>query len=230
MKKTEGNKVRLGIFVTTGVVLFIAAIYLVGSRQQLFNPTFHVSCYFKDISGLQAGNNVRFAGINVGIVDNIEQVTDSTVKVDMRINEGTKKFMKKDARAIIGSDGLMGSKIVVISPGNPQKPHVENNDILATNQPVSMDEIMAKINTTATNAASITGDLADIMDNIHEGRGTVGKLFMDTAFAKNIDKTIVNLKQGTGGFKKNMDAASHSFLLRGFLKKKDRKKKGNDNE
>jgi phospholipid/cholesterol/gamma-HCH transport system substrate-binding protein len=61
------------------------------------------------------------------------------------------------------------------------------------------------------------------MKNIREGRGTVGKLLMDSSFARNIDKTIVNIKQGTSGFKQNMDAASHNFLLRGFLKKKKKK-------
>ena len=233
MEKTKGTKIRLGAFVTAGVVLFIAAIYFIGDKQQLFGSTFHVCGIFKDVSGLQIGNNVRFSGINVGVVDGLEQITDSTVKVNMKIANHTQKFIKKNARAIIGSDGLMGSKIVVIIPGAPGGQQVANNDLLATTQPVSIDEILVKIKETSTNAASITEDLADMIDNIHQGRGTIGKLFMDTAFAQNIDHTIVNLKQGTGGFKKNMDAASHSFLLRGFLKRKERRKnrdKENNNE
>jgi phospholipid/cholesterol/gamma-HCH transport system substrate-binding protein len=55
------------------------------------------------------------------------------------------------------------------------------------------------------------------------GKGTIGKLFVDSAFAKNLDATIVNIKQGAGGFKQNMDAASHNVFLRGFLKKKKQK-------
>ena len=83
----------------------------------MFSSTFQVSGIFKDISGLQVGNNVRYSGINVGIVEDIQQVSDSTVKVDMQIEEKTRKFMKKNAKAIIGSDGLMGNKIMIIIPG-----------------------------------------------------------------------------------------------------------------
>ncbi len=225
MNNTGGNKIRLGIFVSVGAILFIAAIYFVGQRQQLFSNTFNISGIFKDISGLQVGNNVRFSGINVGVIGNIQQITDSTVRVDMVINEHSRKFIKKDARAIIGTDGLMGNKILVISPGVSGKQVIANNDIIETTVPVSMDDILLKIKVTADNAALISGGLSDIVANIHDGKGTIGKLFMDESFANNLDKTIVNIKQGAGGFKRNMDAASHNFLLRGFLKKKDRKEK-----
>ncbi len=220
MKKESGNKIRLGIFVSIGITLFIAGIYFVGQRQQLFNSTFRVSGIFKDISGLQIGNNVRFSGINVGIIEDIQQITDTTVKVDMLIDEKTRRFMKKNAKAIIGSDGLMGNKIVVIIPGTSNKPVVSNNDIIETAQTVSMDDILVKIKVTSDNAADITDDLSAIIENIREGKGTVGKLFMDSTFAENLDAALINVKQGAGGFKKNMDAASHNFLLRGFFKKK----------
>jgi phospholipid/cholesterol/gamma-HCH transport system substrate-binding protein len=223
MKKPTGSKMRLGIFVSTSVTLFIVGIYFIGQRQQLFNSTFHVSGIFKDIGGLQVGNNVRFSGINVGVVGDIQQITDSTVKVDMVINEHTRKFIKKNAKAIIGSDGLMGSKIVSVIPGVPGAQELANNDVIETAIPVSMDDILLKVKETADNAADLTGDLSAIVKNIRGGKGTIGKLFMDTSFAQNIDKTLINLKQGTGGFKQNMDAASHNFLLRGYLKKKKNK-------
>jgi phospholipid/cholesterol/gamma-HCH transport system substrate-binding protein len=220
MKKPTGSKIRLGVFVSFSAALFIAAIYFIGQRQQLFSRTFHISGVFKDISGLQIGNNIRFSGINVGVISDIQQTTDSTVRVDMLINEHTKKFIKTNAKAIIGSDGLMGSKIVSIIPGAPGMKQISNNDTIGTTMPVSMDDILLNVKVTTDNAAIISGDLADIMENIHAGKGTIGKLFMDKGFADNLDKTIVNIKQGAGGFKRNMDAASHNFLLRGFLKKK----------
>ena len=224
MQKTSGNKIRLGIFVTVSIALFIVGIYFIGERQQLFNKTFRVSGIFMDISGLQVGNNVRFSGINVGIVENIQLVTDSTVKVDMMIDETAQKFIKKDAKAIIGSDGLMGNKIVIITPGAGSKQHIVDNGMLQTVKAVSMDDILIKIKVTADNAALITDDLAAIMQNIREGKGALGKLIMDSSLAQNVDAALLNIKQGTGGFKKNMDAASHNILLRGFFKKKSKEK------
>jgi phospholipid/cholesterol/gamma-HCH transport system substrate-binding protein len=224
MKKSSGNKLRLGILVSICFALFIVTIYFVGQRRQLFSSTFRISGIFRDISGLQVGNNVRYLGINVGIVENIVQLSDTTVKVDMDIDEETRKFIKKDAKALIGSDGLMGNKIVMLSSGTPNKPSLANNDVVETTLPVTMDDILSKIKISSDNAANITDDLAAIMNNIREGKGTIGKLFMDTTLANNLDKAIVNIKQGAGGFKNNMDAASHNVLLKGYFKKKEKEK------
>lgn len=223
MASNQKNNFKLGLFVSISIALFIGAIYLIGDRSQLFSHTFHLSGIFNNIDGLQVGNNVRFSGINVGVVGEIKQVTDSTVSVDMLVNDNTRKFIKKNAKAVIGSDGLMGNKIVSIVPGVQGMAAVANNDVLETIRPINMDDILKKLKTTTDNAASLSDDIVVIMKNIREGRGTVGKLLMDSSFARNIDKTIVNIKQGTSGFKQNMDAASHNFLLRGFLKKKKKK-------
>jgi len=211
---------KLGIFVSIVTVLLIVGIYFIGKKQQMFGSTFHVSGIFKDISGLEIGNNVRFSGINVGVIKDIQQITDSTVRVDMIIDEKTRKFIKKNAKAIIGSDGLMGNKIVSIIPGTIGEHELSNNDTIETAQTVNIDDILIKIKKTSDNAANITGDLAFIIKNIRDGKGTIGKLFSDSAFAQNVDDALVNIKQGAGGFKQNMDAASHNFLLKGFLKKK----------
>ena len=221
MQKTNKNGIKLGVFITVSIIVFIACIYFVGQRQQLFSNTFHISGVFSDISGLQVGDNVRFSGINVGIISDIEQVTDSTVNVDMLIVEHARKFIKKNAIAVIGSDGLMGNKIVLIIPGTTGQKELSENDVIATTQPVSIDDIMFKVKVTVDNTAILTGDLAAIMTNIRQGKGTVGKLLMDSVLAQNVNQALVNIKQGAGGFKQNMDAASHNFLLRGYLKKKD---------
>jgi phospholipid/cholesterol/gamma-HCH transport system substrate-binding protein len=223
MKKAAGNKVRLGILVSIGIVLFIIAIYYIGQRQQLFSATFRISGIFYDISGLQVGNNVRFSGINVGIIEDIRQITDSTVRVDMRIVEETRKFIKKNAIATIGSDGLMGSKLVLLFPGTSGEAMLTNNDTIETAQAVSVDDILFSLKITSDNAALITTNLAIIMQSIREGKGTLGKLLMDSILAVNVDKALVNIQQGAGGFRQNMDAAGNSFLLRGAMKKQAKK-------
>lgn len=220
MQNTLKTNLRLGIFVSIGLLLFIIGIYAIGQRQQLFGSTFRVSGIFKDINGLQIGNNVRFSGLTVGIIEDIEQITDTSVRVDMVINENSRKFIKKNAKAFIGSEGLMGNKIVLIVPVFGCKDVIAHNDVLETARQVNIDDILIKLKVTSDNAATITDDMAAIFHNIRRGKGTVGKLFMDSVFAQNLDKSLVNIKDGTGGFKKNMDAASHNVLLRGFFKKK----------
>lgn len=220
MTTKSGTNTRLGLFVSISIALLIAGIYFIGKKQQLFGNTFMVNSVFKDISGLQIGNNVRYSGINVGIIEDIEQISDTTVLVKMLLNESNRQYMRKNAKAIIGSDGLMGNKIVIITPGTLDKPVLAHNDIILTAQAISFDDILMKIKISSDNAAEITTDLGVIVRNISSGKGTVGKLFMDTVFAENIDQTLINIKEGAGGFDKNMKAASKSVFLRGLLKKK----------
>ena len=216
MKKDTSNKIRLGIFISLGITVFILGIYFIGERQQLFRSTFRVSGVFKDVAGLQAGNNVRFSGINVGTVENIRIVSDTSVRVEILIDENTRKFIKKDAVASIGSEGLMGNKILIISPGTGGKMEIENNDTIQTVQPINMDDVLISLKTTIDNTSLVTSDLSKITSSVQSGKGAIGRLLMDRSYAQNFDSTFVNLKEGSAGFKILMDKAKSSWLLWGF--------------
>ena len=62
MKRETGTMMRLGVFITLGIAVFIFGIYFIGERQQIFRKTIHVSGVFRDVVGLQEGNNVRLSG------------------------------------------------------------------------------------------------------------------------------------------------------------------------
>ncbi len=205
MKNNIQNKIKLGIFISLGILVFIVAIYFIGEGQQLFRNTFHLSAIFKDVAGLQAGNNVRLSGVNVGTIKDITIVSDTSVRVEILIDESTQKFIKKDAIAIIGSEGLMGNKVLIINPGTGGKKDIENDDVIETIQPISMDDIMQSLNTTISNTSRITGDLSRITKNIESGKGTIGRLIMDESWRENFDSTFTNLKNGSVGFKTLMD-------------------------
>jgi len=216
MKKHTSNKIRLGIFISLGITLFIIGIYFIGERQQLFRRTFRVSGIFRDVGGLQAGNNVRFSGINVGTVENISVVSDSSVRVKILIDETTRRFIKKDAIASIGSEGLMGNKILIITPGIGGKMEIENNDTVGTSQPLSLDDIMVSLKTTIDNTTDITNNLSKITTTIQSGKGTIGRLLMDQSLAQNFDPTFINLKESSAELKILMKKAKDSWLLWGF--------------
>ncbi|MDQ3048693.1 MAG: MlaD family protein [Bacteroidota bacterium] len=224
MKKNIRNTVSLGVFVTLGIFLLIAGIYFIGQKQRLFSDVFRVSGVFNTVNGLQVGNNIRFSGINVGTVENIEIISDTSVRVDMMIDKDVQKFIKKDAKAIIGSEGLMGNKTINIAPGTMNFPMIEDQAVMGTSEPVDFDAILAQLKTTSENAALITTDLSTITSTVSSGKGTIGRLLMDSTLADNLGKTLVNLRQGTQGFEENMNAAQNSFLLRGAFKKQQKEK------
>src|ERR1700761_1215595 len=139
MKTTSGQKLKIGLFTFIGLLILVLGIFFIGNQKNLFSSTFTVYGVFKNVSGLQVGNNVRFAGINVGVVQDINIVSDTSVRVDLTINNSVKKFIRTDAKLSIGSDGLMGDKLVLIAPGKMNATGtIDNNGRLASVNPVDV--------------------------------------------------------------------------------------------
>jgi phospholipid/cholesterol/gamma-HCH transport system substrate-binding protein len=218
----EGFKIRLGIFISVGLALFIIAIFIIGKQKNLFDPVFKITSKFKNVSGLQVGSAIRFSGINIGTVDNIEIVNDSTVDVTMLIKKDVKKFIHADSKAGIGSEGIIGDKLIVISQGSSEAKLIRENQNIQSTEPIETDAIMSSLKTTADNAAIASEEINLILGNINRGEGTLGRLIKDKTMANNIDKTLINLKNSSKGLNENMEAAKHNFLLRGYFKKKEK--------
>jgi phospholipid/cholesterol/gamma-HCH transport system substrate-binding protein len=220
--QTPKFKVRLGLFITGGIALLLFAIFIIGRQKNLFNPVFGLTTTFSDINGLQVGNNVRFSGINVGTVDNIKIINDSTVRVDLLIKKDVQKFIKADCEAAIGSEGIIGDRILIIGQGSNDAPEIKDGQHLGSTEPVETDAIMASLQISAGNAEVITGQLSEIMTKINSGNGTLGRLIADSTIANNLSNTMLNLKKSTKGLDENMEAAKHNFLLKGYFNKKER--------
>lgn len=194
MKNTNSQKLRLGLFVVTGTVLFIIGVYLIGQRENMFKKTFTISAFFQNVNGLQNGNNVRYSGIDIGTVKDITMVNDSTIKVDMTIDEKMIIHIKKDAIATIGSDGLVGNMILNIVPGNGHANIISNGDTIESYSKIGADDILSTLSVSSENAAILTSDLLKITTAMIKGKGTVGLLLNDTIMAKDLKQSVTNLK------------------------------------
>ena len=210
---TQKFKIRLGLFIAGGLALLVFAIFIIGKQKNLFNPVFKLTTTFYNVSGLQVGNNIRFSGITVGTVDRIRIINDSTVRVDMLVRKEVKKFIKSDCEVAIGSSGLIGDKLLIITQGSTGAPVIKEGQQLASAEPVELDAIMSNLEVTSE-------QLAEIMFNINNGNGTLGRLIKDSTIANDFSQTMINIKTSSKGFSENMDAAKHNFLLKGYFNKK----------
>jgi phospholipid/cholesterol/gamma-HCH transport system substrate-binding protein len=202
MKKESGSAWKLGTFVVIGLALFVFTIYFVGKQKNLFGSTFRLKAQFKTVSGLEVGNNVRFSGINVGSVDEIEIVTDTSVMVEILIKKEFRQFIKTNAKASIGSDGLMGDKVLTISAGTGTGDPVKNNDLIASKAAIEMEDVMNSVKTSVDNAGIITAQLARFSYTLNNGDGALSKLTSDKAFANSLQHTLVNLETSSKEFAK----------------------------
>lgn len=224
MEKQSGYTWKLGMFVTIGLLLFILAVYFIGKQKNLFGSTFNVTSRFKTVSGLEVGNNVRFSGINIGTVEEIRLINDSSVVVSMVLKDEVREFIKTDARTSIGSDGLMGDKVLTISPGEKSTKVIENNGSLASFDGIEMNDIMKSVKKSVDNIGVISEELAIFSHSMNNGNGALARLVRDDKMANSVSNTLSNLESGTKGFSDNMEAAKSNFLLRGYYKKKEKEK------
>jgi phospholipid/cholesterol/gamma-HCH transport system substrate-binding protein len=138
----------------------------------------------------------------------------------MLIRKEVHQFIKADCEVAIGSEGLIGDKLLTINQGGTETRLAKEGQELASTEPVETDAIMASIAGTAANAEIITQQLAEVMYKINGGQGTLGRLIQDTTIAENLNQTIVNLKTSSKGLDENMKAVKSNFLLKGYFKKK----------
>jgi len=246
MKKETGFTFKLGLFMILGLAIFVFTIYYIGRQQNLFGSTFHLKSVFKTVSGLKEGNNIRFSGINIGTVSGIELITDSSVMVDMVIRKNIQQFIRTDAVASIGSDGLMGDKVLTIAPGTINGQMVKNNDRILSKSSPEIADIMESLKTSVDNAGIITGELAKFSYKLNNNDGALTRMISDPEFSNSLkstlvnlqtstaqfamfttkmndgklDSTMANLQSGTKGLSDNMAAVKNSFLLRGYFRKK----------
>jgi phospholipid/cholesterol/gamma-HCH transport system substrate-binding protein len=228
MKITTEQKTKIGIFTFVGLAVLVFAVFFIGNQKSLFSSTIKLNGVFTNVNGLQIGNNVRFAGINVGVVDDIEIINDTAVRVVLSIKNDVQKFIKKDARMSIGSDGLMGDKLMAISPGGANTSQmVKDGDQIGTVNPIDVDKIIGKFTKMADDAGNLINGLSQIVDKVNSGQGSIGRLINDNKMADQIqstvaqaNKTIKNVHRTSATLNEDLKAAQSNFLLKGYFNKK----------
>jgi len=204
MQKSKSQKLKLGIFVILSTVLFLTVVYLIGQKQNMFKKSFTISAFFQNVNGLQKGNNVRYSGIDIGMVNAIEMVNDSVIKVSMKIEEKIIKHIRKNAIATIGSDGLVGNMIVNIIPGEGEASKIYNGDVIESYSRIGADDILSTLSATNDNISILIAGLLEITDKMNKGEGTLGILLNDTIMAKDLQSSVSNIKKVSRGASKSI--------------------------
>lgn len=195
---------KLGIFIFFGSVLLVVGIFMLGNKDQLFVSTFTVRAYFKNTEGLRNGASVRFGGIDVGAVKEIKIIPDTSgrVEVSLRIKEEVRRFIKKDSRASIETEGLVGNKVVIISMGSDKAEPITDNGIILSKEPVSFADVIEETQGILAYTKEMTKNLADIVGKVNKGEGTIGKILYDeelynaaTNITKSADKNLTAITE-----------------------------------
>jgi phospholipid/cholesterol/gamma-HCH transport system substrate-binding protein len=191
-KKAINNKV--GVFVIAGIVFLVFTLYMIGKNRNLLGATFTIRATVSGVNGLVPGNNVRFKGIDVGTVKSISIENDTAIIVTMVIDEKMKPFIKKNAIASIGTDGLMGNRLININsqPGNAEQ--VEAGDVINSRKPVETDEMLRTLNTTNDNIGRISKNLYEITEKLNSSK-SLWTLLADTMITRDVRIAVSDFKK-----------------------------------
>ncbi|MBI1937630.1 MAG: MCE family protein [Ignavibacteriales bacterium] len=179
LKQFEGA--RLGIFIFIGTILLVLSIFLIGNKEKLFVSTLEIKTYFNQIEGLKSGAPVRLSGYDIGSVSEIKLVDGKTgnVEVKMRIETNLIHFIRLDSFASIETEGLVGKKIVSVTPGSADHEVIRDGGILKSKNPVNIAAIIEQTESTMSYLKNLIKDLSEIITKTNQGEGTIGKLVND---------------------------------------------------
>lgn len=187
---------KLGLFVLAGLFVLILTLYLIGKSQNLFGSNVALKARFRNVSGLMSGSNILFSGIQVGTVNKIRIIDDTTIEVGFLVDKQMLSYIHQNARVSIGTEGLMGNKIVNILPANGSAPPVREGDLLPASQAASADEMLQTLDKTNNNIADISEDLKSSVHQLRESKALWG-ILNDSSLAINMKVSLENISRAS---------------------------------
>lgn len=195
MSNLSNNRaVWVGLFVSVGLIFLIAAVLMIGNLNETFKKKMKVTALFDNVGGLQAGDNVWFSGVKIGAVSGLDFYKESQVEVTIKIDINAQEYIRKDSKIKIGSDGLIGNKILEIYGGNSTSEMVQDGDSLEVEKTFTQEDMVNTLQENNKNLVAITQDLKLISHGIAKGEGTLGKFIFDDSVYENIHAATFSLK------------------------------------
>ena len=193
MKTKTFNNIKLGAFVLAGLIFLLLILYMIGKNRTMFGGNYKLRARFENVQGLKSGNNVRYAGIDVGTVEKVSIINDTIMEVKMIIDNKAKFILRKNAIVSIGTDGLVGNKVVNIAASKSDSPLAEENDILPTKKPIDTDEMLRTLNKTNNDIAVIARNLKLTSDKLNNSEA-LWDLLNDKSLPDNLKKSATNIR------------------------------------
>ncbi len=197
MAQKTVNNIKLGAFVIAGMLFLVLLLYMIGKNRNLFGATYTLKARFDNVHGLVAGNNVRFSGIQAGTVKKIRILNDTTIEVSMLIDKKMLNVIRKDATVSIGTDGLVGNKVVNIFPSRQPSPLAEEGDILFSRKAVDTEEMMEILYHTNKDVAVIAGELKKTVQQVNNS-SALWTLLNDQSIPGNLRLSIARIRDAAG--------------------------------
>jgi phospholipid/cholesterol/gamma-HCH transport system substrate-binding protein len=227
---------RLGAFIVGTLAVLAVGVFIIGSKEYLFQSTYQLKAQFDNVAGLATGADVQVGGVHSGTVQSITlpHKPGDKVIVAMNLDKSTHEIIKHDSVASIETEGVLGNQFVAISFGSSGQEEVRDGETINSVPPLELGALLAKASTildssqqAILNTTMATAHLNSVSAKIDSGQGTVGALVNDKDLYNNLEQTTTTLHDtmqqaqiGVTDFQENMEALKHNFFLSGYFKKR----------
>jgi len=202
------RQARVGLIVIAATLTFLVGLFAIANRTFLFSDNFYIESRFNHVAGLRSGQHVQYQGVNVGRVESVAlpDTPGDRISVRMAISERARHVIRRNTRAQIKTDGLVGSQIVVlVSPTDVGDP-IEDNDIIVGEDPMDFFEITDRALVSVQNFEKAANTFEQIMLDVRNGEGTLGKIIYDSTLYYSIVSTATESRNVMDALVDNAEA------------------------
>jgi phospholipid/cholesterol/gamma-HCH transport system substrate-binding protein len=195
-QNTRSLEFKVGIFVFVGILILSWFVFRIGDVK-LSTGGYHLRVMFGFANGIKIGAPVRVAGVDKGEVKEIKLThsTDGKPTVFIRIWMDGDTQIPVDSRAWVNTLGLLGEKYLEIIPGQDYNKLLVADSLLVGEDPTSVQEVTDLAKDIALQVKDTLNTLNSVLTDMHEGRGTIGKLFTDDRLYTDIEEMFADLKK-----------------------------------
>ena len=200
-KQTTMSQLRVGILVVATITILIIFILGVSGGIPFFQHNATYSTRFSAADGLKKGDEVRLVGKLVGKVDSVEfgavptSKDEKPIVVTMAVDaKEVSGRIRRDSMAVLAQQGFLGDRVIDITAGTKAaEPIPEGGEIPSADQS-GLAQVFQGASDILTQFNTVGKQLQELMDNINQGKGTIGKLLHDDAFYVNMNRAILEFQ------------------------------------
>jgi phospholipid/cholesterol/gamma-HCH transport system substrate-binding protein len=211
------DQLKVGAIILLAMAVLFVAIMRLDTAIGLFTKRYELVALLSNASGLRQGGSVTVAGQLAGTVKSIEflpvdEDTLRNLKVVFEIDEDLKEQVRENSQAKLKTLGLLGDKVLDISPGTPQFDTLGTGDTITVAPTLDYEQVIAQAAGAVDDMVGLTSDLREITGGIVRGEGTLGQLVTNRSLYTQLEQTLLatnqmlsRLQQPNGSFARLLD-------------------------
>ncbi len=204
------SQLKVGILVAVAAAILIVVIFALTGESGWFSPRLHLITYVNDAGGMRPGASVNLEGVGIGNVTAVhlaEHPPDPAqpVQIDMSVTQGHERWLRTNSTVVLGTAGPLGETLVNINAGTLQAPPARDGTVLPGEASTGINALLVSSHNLLTNANVLEERIGQILDQVQNGKGSLGQLFYSdqlytrmNAIAGNLQVLTANLNRGQG--------------------------------